>query len=521
MGVGIALLGVTVLAGWHFDIDSLKAIYGPITMKSNAAVAFVLSGAALVLVARGWTTLAVVPAAVTAAIGAATLSQHILGWDLGIDQLLFTEAPGAEATASPNRMGPHGSLSLTLAGASVILLRWPTPIAVRAVQTMAFAGIAFGLVALTGYFYGATELFGIARYTGIGLHTALALVALHSGILAAGSSYGAMAAFADEGIAGTVIRRLAIPVVLLPLLLGYLIVIGRERDVLDRGLSIALFAVCVIVMLLATVWHTAAVIQVSDRERQRARDDAERANRLKDQFIAVLSHELRTPLNVMLGRLQLLEGEIDRDARVRVARIVARNGRLLARLVEDLLDLSRAAAGQFEIAPAPVQLNAVVRAAVDAHGPDAAAKDVELAAHLDPLVGVVDVDQQRFQQVVSNLVANAVKFTAAGGRIDVRTERRDGAMSISVSDTGVGFDREFAAQLFQPFRQADSSFRREHGGLGLGLSIARHLVELHGGSIAASSTGPGMGATFIVTLPASTSQAAESTRRPTYAGATT
>jgi signal transduction histidine kinase len=520
-GIGVALVGATVLGGWFFDIESLKTVYGPITMKANTSVAFLLCGTALWLLSRRWRTTAAICAAAGGAIGAATLMQHVTGWDLGIDQILFTELPGAAATASPNRMGPHASLSLTLAGTAMVLLRWPTPQATRGVQVLAFTGIAFSLVAITGYIYGATELFGIARYTGIALHTAIGFFVLHAGVLAAGSQYGAMAAFADEGVAGTVIRRLSIPVIALPLLFGYLVIVGRERAIFDRGLSYALFAVSVIVILLATVWHTAAVIQVSDRERQRARDEAERANRLKDQFIAVLSHELRTPLNVMLGRLQLLEGEIDRETRVRVARIVARNGRLLARLVEDLLDLSRAAAGQFEIAPAPVQLNAVVRAAVDAHAPDAAAKGVDLVADLDGAVGIVEVDQQRFQQVVSNLVANAVKFTSAGGRIDVRTEHRGGHVLISVADTGLGFDRDFAEQLFQPFRQADASFRREHGGLGLGLSIARHLVELHGGSISATSPGPGKGATFVINLALAASETAPSQARASYARATT
>ena len=520
-GAFVVVVGTAVLTGWFFGIESLKAVYGPITMKANTSVGLALCGIALLLVSCGWRTSAVLPAAVGGAIGAATLSQHLFGWDLGIDQFLFTELPGAAATASPNRMGPHGSLSLGLAGASIALLRWPAPRVIRVVQAMTFTGLALALLATTGYFYGATELFGSARFTGIALHTAITFVVLHVGILAAGSPYGAMGTFADEGVAGTVIRRLSLPVVVLPLVLGWVIIIGREREVFDRGLSISLFAISVIVILFATIWHTAAVIQVSDRERQRARDDAERANRLKDQFIAVLSHELRTPLNVMLGRLQLLEGEVDRDTRVRVARIVARNGRLLARLVEDLLDMSRAAAGQFEIATAPVQLNAAVRAAVDAHGPDAAAKGIELAAHLAPDVGIVDVDQHRFQQVVSNLVANAVKFTAPGGRIDVRTERRGGDVAIVVSDTGLGFDKDFAAQLFQPFRQADASFRREHGGLGLGLSIARHLVELHGGSIAASSPGREKGATFVVTLPVAAHETLRSDARASLAGATT
>ena len=518
-GVSVAVIGGGVLSGWIFDVESLKTVYGPITMKANAAVAFLLSGTALWSLSRGGRMTVAGPASIAAILGGATLMQHLIGWDLGIDQALFSESPGAAATASPNRMGPHAATSLMLAGTALILLLRPTSHAVRTAQALAFAGLAGALLAITGYAYGATELFGIARYTGIALHTAIALFLLHSGILAVGARVGTMAMFADEGIAGTVVRRLALPVVGLPLLLGYIVVLGREQEVYDRGLGIAGFAVTVIMILLATIWHTASVISTADRERQRARDDAERANRLKDEFIAVMSHELRTPLNVMLGRLQILEGDVDRESRIRASRIVARNGRLLARLVEDLLDLSRVTAGQFEIAPAWVHLNAIVSSAVDALAPEAAKKGVELVHDGDVKVGPICVDSYRIHQVVSNLVSNAIKFTPAGGRVDVRTARSADAVTVSVVDTGIGFDREFAPYLFQPFRQADPTVRREHGGLGVGLSIARHLVELHGGSISASSAGPGHGATFVVSLPTTTTSASPQSadRRTAYA----
>ena len=506
-GAAVAAVGACVLLGWILDVEALKTIYGPITMKTNTAIGCLLGGAALWSLSRGFPGAAAVPAAATAAIGAATLSQHLLGWELGIDQALFTEPPGAAATASPNRMGPHASVSFAFAGIAVLLLLGHArERSVRVAQALSFVGLASALVAITGYAYGATELFGIARYTGIALHTAIALFLLHGGILACGARFGAMAMFADEGVAGTLIRRLVLPVVVLPLLLGYITVLASERELIDRGLSLAVFAVSVIIILLATIGHTARVIDRSDRERQRARNEAERANQLKDQFIAMLSHELRTPLNVMLGRLRLLEDEVDRETRVRAARIVARNGLLLARLIEDLLDLSRVTAGQFEIAPVPVQLNTLVRTAVDALAPDAAAKRVEMLFAADPNVGTIVADPQRIHQVMSNLVANAVKFTPSGGRIEVRTSRHDGRVAVSVTDTGIGFDGDFARQLFQPFRQADPSFKRQHGGLGLGLSIARHLAELHGGSIAGSSPGPGGGATFVVTLPVSSAR---------------
>jgi signal transduction histidine kinase len=181
---------------------------------------------------------------------------------------------------------------------------------------------------------------------------------------------------------------------------------------------------------------------------------------------------------------------------------VARNGQLLARLVEDLLDLSRVSAGQFEIARRPMLVNPVVQAAVDALGPTARRKGVSLVSQLDSRIGVVQGDPERLQQMVSNLLSNAIKFTADGGRVQVTTKFDPGGVLLSVADNGIGFDESFASQLFQPFRQADSSFKREFGGLGLGLSIARHIAELHGGSLTGTSAGPGRGATFTLELPA-------------------
>jgi signal transduction histidine kinase len=279
----------------------------------------------------------------------------------------------------------------------------------------------------------------------------------------------------------------------------------------------ALFAVSLVVVLGITVWHTARVIQRSDvarREAERERDvliirerdaraEAERASRLKDQFLATLSHELRTPLNVVLGWTQILELGTSPDKHVRIAGLVAKNGRLLARLVEDLLDLSRITAGQLQITRAPTMLNALVESVLEALGPTAAAKRVEVSAGLDRSMQPIDADAERLQQIVWNLLSNAVKFTGTSGRIIVQTIDSPERATLVVADNGIGFDDTFASDVFKPFRQADSSLRREHGGLGLGLSIARHIAELHGGSLTGASAGLGHGATFTLELPRS------------------
>jgi signal transduction histidine kinase len=515
-GCLVALVGASVLVGWYFEIDRLKGVYGAITMKPNAAVGLLLAGIALCAHTARLRRFGIVCAAAAAVLGVATLSQHLIGWDLGIDQLLFTEPPGAAATASPNRMGPNAATSLMLAGCALLLLFSGTPTAIRHAQWMAVTGVLLALLAISGYFYGAEQLYAVARFTGIALHTAVALAVLSAGILAARADAHPMALFLSDGPGGTLLRRLVAPVIVIPLGMGYLVVKGREADVFDRASSIALFAVSVIVLLGTTVWLTAKAMEAADRRRyraeqdrdlllvreRRARTEAESASRLKDQFIAVLSHELRTPLNVMLGWTKVLESGSAPERHPHAAAVVARNGRLLARLVEDLLDISRVSAGQFEIAARPVAFNAVITASLDALAPAAESKGVRLVPALDPRVGVIEGDAERLQQIVGNLLSNAVKFTAAGGVVDIRSARQGAVVTLTVSDSGIGFDETFAAQLFQPFRQADSTAKREHGGLGLGLSIARHIAEKHGGSLAGCSAGPGRGATFTLSLPA-------------------
>jgi signal transduction histidine kinase len=508
------MVGALALCGWIWDVESLKSIYGPITMKTNAAIGLLLGGVALMAVRR-FPLVASICGLGAALVGGMTLLEHLSGTDLGIDERLFTEAPGAAATASPNRMGPNASLSLLLDGVSLLLLsRRDVQRVVRA-QKLALATLLPASLAVAGSVYGARELYGVARYTGIALHTALAFIGLNIGILCARTEVGPAAVFVSPGPAGTLLRRLVLPLAVIPLLLGLLEIRGREAELFDRGLGIALLAVSLIVVLTTVLWHTATVIDRSDADRRlaeeerdrlfllerEARAEAERASGLKDHFIATLSHELRTPLNVMLGWTRMLETGARPEDTGRAASVVARNGRLLARLVEDLLDISRVSVGQIQLARAAVKLDTIVQACVESIGPSAREARVQLTAGLDAATATIDADAERLQQIVWNLLSNAVKFTPPGGSVDVRTRATPDGVSLIVTDTGVGFDKEFAAQLFQPFRQADPTARREHGGLGLGLSIARYLAELHGGSLTGSSPGPGHGATFVLSLP--------------------
>ena len=233
-----------------------------------------------------------------------------------------------------------------------------------------------------------------------------------------------------------------------------------------------------------------------------ARHGAEEASRAKDEFLAMLSHELRSPLNVMLGWIRMLRnGQLDGPAVSRGMEILERNIKLQATLIEELLDLSRIVAGKLTLELGPVDLAELTSFSLDASRPAAQTKGLALNAALQP-VGRVMADQQRLQQVISNLLANAVKFTPEGGRIDVRLESAGGQMArLTVTDTGVGIGPDLLPHVFDRFRQGDSSVTRQHTGLGLGLAIVRHVVEMHQGAISATSDGLGLGAMFSVTLP--------------------
>ena len=233
-----------------------------------------------------------------------------------------------------------------------------------------------------------------------------------------------------------------------------------------------------------------------------ARREAEEASRLKDEFLATLSHELRTPLTSILGWAKLLRaGGLEPEFVARGLEAVERNAVAQTRLIGDLLDVSRIVAGQLRLEPRPVELAGVVGAGVESVRPAADARGVRLELSLDPSGCTVSGDPDRLQQVVWNLLSNAVKFTPRGGRVVVRLARADGHAEVEVSDTGRGIPAEFLPHVFDRFRQADGRITREHGGLGLGLAIARHFVELHGGTITAASPGEGRGATFRFRLP--------------------
>jgi signal transduction histidine kinase len=272
-------------------------------------------------------------------------------------------------------------------------------------------------------------------------------------------------------------------------------------------------------VLLAAFDVTSAVTarRASDAEKARAAaaqrvalQEAERVNRAKDEFLATMSHELRTPLNAILGWASILTEDASDPARVEHGlSVIGRNARAQSRLVNDLLDVSRIISGKLTLTLAPLVVGSIVQAAVDVARPSAGARGIRLDVDVAADCGTLVADADRLQQILWNLLSNAVRFTREGGRIEVRGRRRDRTLELSVADTGAGLEPDELTRIFNRFHQVDSSITRKHGGLGLGLAIVRHLVEAHGGEIRAESAGLGAGSTFTVTLPLHASPSAD------------
>jgi signal transduction histidine kinase len=266
-------------------------------------------------------------------------------------------------------------------------------------------------------------------------------------------------------------------------------------------------SVFLVAALLISYIDRARKLALTERERllrseRKALAEAEEASRAKDVFLAMVTHELRSPLNAVLGWTQILKKKtLDAAQTGRALDVIERSTRTQAQLVEDLLDISRIKTGNFRINAAPIELCAVIDSAIESVAPAIAAKRIRLERDLDERIGLINCDAERLRQVVWNLLSNAVKFAREGGRIDICLTRAGNYARLMVYDDGAGIRQDFLPFVFDSFRQADESDKGKHKGLGLGLTIVRHLVEAHGGTITAASAGAGLGAAFTIELP--------------------
>jgi signal transduction histidine kinase len=489
-------------------------------MFVNTALCVALCGIALLcLVVRrdGAVRIAVarILAGVVAVVAALTIFELITNIDLGIDTFLFSQPWGQRAASAPMRMGTPASTSCLLLSIGLILSTYG--IASRRIASgMATFVVAITSLSLIGYWFGADELFGIARVTGIAWQTSTILWALGIGLMASMPDRGIMLALGRDDAGGTVLRRLIVPIIGIPLLLGWLRVVGQQMNLYDVAFGTAVRTLAEIVLFVMLLWWTATGISAHAQAARQAelalRDSEQRyreiaaaakdADRRKDEFLATLAHELRNPLAPIGNALALTKhAEDDPEVQRQARETIERQFGQMVRLVDDLLDVGRITRDKLELRKQRLELASVIHQAVETCRSlsDGMGHKLRLNLPLEPIW--VQADPVRLAQVFINLLNNACKFTEDGGEISIAVERQGGYAAISVKDSGIGIAPDKIESIFEMFQQVDQSLERTRGGLGIGLTIVKRLVELHGGQISVRSEGPGRGSEFIVRLP--------------------
>jgi signal transduction histidine kinase len=506
-GGAIASLGAVVLVGWAVDSPTLKSVLpGSVTMKANTAFAFLLSGTALALLdARQAAARRVVfvAAGLSVAIGLLTFSQYLTGADLGIDQLLFREAADAVGTSTPGRMAPTTALNFLLLGTALLLLRQGRPQLERVSQLISLLAGSVGLLNFTGYAYGVEALYGVASFTRMALHTALAFILLASGVLAARPQRGLMSAVTGATVGGLLIRRLLPFAIGVPVLLGWLWLSGERAGLFDHTFGAAVLALAYIFIFSTLVWRLGALLHRADLARQASEAalaartaQLEAANRELESFSYSVSHDLRAPLRHIHGFIEILQAEHQQqlnDEGRRYLTVVGESARRLSSLIDDLLAFSRM--GRAEMMRRQVELEPLVKEAISTQ--DAGGRPVEW--RVEPLPAVVG-DASMLHLVYANLLSNALKYSRRVERpvITVGAQQGVGETLFFVRDNGVGFDPRYAHKLFGVFQRLHSA--EEFEGTGIGLANVRRIIARHGGRTWAEGR-PGEGATFFFSLP--------------------
>jgi len=425
----VMLVGALAMIGWLVDVAWLKSIYGDITMKANTALALILMGASLWSLQgadhKSSRRLGKICAAVAGLIGLLTLTEHVIGWNLHIDQLLFTEPPGALATTSPGRMGITASSCFTMFGIAMLLLYRRQ--AVSLAQVLSIASGFWALLAIIGYAYGAQALFGIARYTGIALPTSIALFVLCLGILGVCIDGGMLSVVSGETTAAIMARRLAVVAVCVPLVLGWVRLAGQRAGYFDLGFGTALSVSAGIMIFLVAIWRAAVRLQ-----------------QVEQQYLAT-------------------EAKFERAKALLAGIVESSHDAIISKTLDGVINSWNGAAERlFEYT------------AAEAVG--------------QPITIIIPPERLNEERLILEKLRNG--------------ERLDHFDTVRITKSGV-FDR---------FKQADGSITRKYGGLGLGLAIARHLTEMHGGTIEVDSAGEGLGAKFKISLPVTATAALNSAR---------
>jgi signal transduction histidine kinase/ActR/RegA family two-component response regulator len=513
-GALACLAGGLALTGWILGVDVLKSIVpGTITMKPNTAIAFFALGGAIVVASRS--AAAGVPgtrqarladglAAIAGLLGAIVGAQYVLG-DLGVDQLLFREPPGAVGTVHPGRMSPQTTISLVLLGAAFLLGRRGKrgPI----INLMASVPALLGGLNLLDAFLGAATPTFLGAFTQMALPTAATFVVLGFGVLDVLPGRTLLDRFRGGSESSVLGRRLLFAALTIPIAVAWLRLEGERAGLYDTAFGVSLTTIATIALFLVVILGVTSALQASEARRavseadtREARRNAEDANHAKTEFLSRMSHELRTPLNAILGFAQLLEmDDLPPEQRENV-RYIRRGGEQLLGLINEVLDISKIEVGALSLSPEPVWLPDVLDEQQALMMPMAAERGVTIAVRAtSAMTGHVMADRQRLKQVLLNLLSNAVKYNRVGGQVwvDCR-EAGPGRLRIDVIDTGFGIPPENLDRLFVPFDRLGAE-RSGVEGTGIGLTLTRRLVQEMGGALTVRSV-LGEGSTFSVEL---------------------
>jgi signal transduction histidine kinase len=512
-------IGIAVLAGWAFGIDTMQRLaLGTIHMLPITAVTFAIASVSLwlqretahettrettfrSLVGRGLAVLVLT-------IGLVTLAERVWGWNAGIDTLFFRDTLARLPYQPIGRMATNSAVTFTLVGAALFLLDGQTRRIRRIAHWFSTLGIIIAVLALIGHLYGAKRLFQMDVTAAMAVPTACAFFTLSVGILSARPNASWAGRIVSRTGTGMLARRLLLALTIVPVVLGWFFILAREANVVSREVGVAILVVVVMAIQLTVLLRAAAIVQRGERAQAlalenaaAARDEAQRANRAKNDFLAVMSHELRTPLNAIIGYGSMLRDGIPDpptpSQRQQVERIGVSAKHLLA-LIDEVLTLSRLELGRERITPTAVSVGTLVEEAAAMMEPEARKKGLALSFAVPEERITMVTDAGKLRQALVNLLGNAVKFTDTGGVcIRARTEPDGNDVLFEVEDTGIGISAEHLPRVFDAFWQVDQAPTRKVGGTGLGLHVTLRLARLLGGDVTARSV-VGEGSCFTI-----------------------
>lgn len=500
--------GAVTFAGWPLDVPRLTDwLNTGVSVQPNAAVLVLATGLAIGLGVAGVRRGAQMLGAAVSLTAALVLAQYVIGVDLGFNhQLLFGRTWGQATTLTPGRVGPPASSALACLGAAVVMLGFGTPKSRRMVPALAITAIAIAAFSIVGYLFGARQFFALPWLTAIALPMSTFLIALASAVLLSVPEHEPVRTLRDQSVIGHLARRLTAVLVITPLVLGWLRTKGEALGYYDAGTGRSILILSLIAIPLAVLWQALRVVRLHELARQRSDAALQKANRQKDEFLAILAHELRNPLAPLRTTAALLEqqGNLQPTVLARAAAVITRQTRQMARLLDDLLDVTRLSRGRLTLQRTDVLLRDVLTASIETSRPliERFGHRLEHTSEVDDVT--LHADPARLTQVFANLLNNAATYTPPGGRIEIAATRAGDEAIIRVRDSGVGIPAELQARLFEPFTRGEQRPAEGIGGLGLGLALARQFVELHRGTIRVANRPDGEGAEFTVALPMTT-----------------